>query len=282
MVLLTMIQQSKRLTGLLVCLLVLAACGGGGDGASKAGTTGGVSFQLQFIDSSDESHSRLPNAEMDDICVAYEIDEIEGTLSRIDGTVLTSATWPCEDHGGILDGVVPTSNLVLLIEGSVNGEVAWRGQKGGIEILPGQITSAGTVQMTNIIDDQTAPQILSTTPQDDATTIPVNIAITVDFNEPISAASLHDAFLLTDDNSNAVSGVVSYEDNDAQHVWRAKFVPANNLKAQTQYTMTLLDVVQDLAGNPIDDAHTWSFKTGSTTLPVMIWGRHNWGEAAWQ
>jgi hypothetical protein len=282
MVLPTMIQQAKTLTCLLVCLLVLAACGGGGDGASNAGATGGLSFQLQFIDPSDEAHLQISNADVDDICVAYEIDEIRGTLSRIDGTVLASDTWPCEDHRGILDGVAPTTDLVLLIEGIVNGEVAWIGQKAGIEILPDQITPAGTVQVTNITGDQTAPQILATTPRDDATAVPINTAVTVDFNERISTVSLHDAFLLTDDNSNTVDGVVSYEDNDDQQVWRAKFVPADNLKVQTQYTVTLLDVVQDLAGNSIADAHTWSFKTGSTTLPAMIWGRHNWGEAAWQ
>jgi hypothetical protein len=167
-----------------------------------------------------------------------------------------------------------------LIEGFVDGEVAWRGQKGGIEILPGQITSAGTVQMTNVTGDQTAPQILSTTPRDGAAAVPINTAISVDFNEPISAVSLHDAFLLTDDNSNAVSGIVSYEADD-QQVWRAKFVPADNLKVQTQYTVTLLDVVQDLAGNSITE-YEWRFKTGSTALPAMIWGQHNWGQAAWQ
>jgi hypothetical protein len=274
-------QQTKPLTCLLVCLLFLAGCGGGGGESSKAGTTGGLSFQLQFIDPSDEALSRLSNAEVDDICTAYEIDEIRAALSRIDGTELASATWPCEDHRGILDGVAPTTNLVLLIEGFVDGEVAWKGQKAGIEILPGQITSAGTVQMANITGDQTAPQILSTTPQNGAAAVPINTAITVDFNERISAVSLHDAFLLTDDNSNAVSGVVSCENDDDQLVWRAKFVPADNLKVQTQYNVTLLDVVQDLAGNSITE-HEWSFKTGSTVLPAMIWGQHNWGEAAWQ
>jgi hypothetical protein len=282
MVLPTMIQQAKTWTCLLVCLLLLAACGGGGDGSSNADTTGGLSFQLQFIDSSDEARFQISKAEGDDICTTYEIDEIRGALSRIDGTELASATWPCEDHGGILDGVAPTTNLVLLIEGVVDGEVAWRGQKAGIEILPGQITPAGTVQMINITDDQTAPQVLSTTPQEGAEGVPINTAITVDFNEPVSAVSLNDAFSLTDDASNSVTGVVNYEDNDDDQYWRAKFTPAANLKVQTQYTVTLLNVVHDLAGNTIDAPHEWSFTTGSTALPAMIWGQHNWGEAAWQ
>lgn len=277
-----MIQQVKTVTCLLVCLVLLTGCGGGGDGANNADTTGGLSFQLQFVDLSDDAHSRLSNAEVDNICAAYEIGEIRGALSRMDGTVLTSDTWPCEDHGGILDGVAPTTNLVLLIEGLVDGEVAWRGQKGGIDILPGQITPAGTVQVINITDDKTAPQILSTTPGDDAEGVPINIAIVVDFNERISIVSLHGAFQLTDDNSNSVEGIVSYEESDDDQLWQAKFTPTGNLSPQTQYTVTLLNVVQDLAGNTIDDAHSWNFKTGSTTLPAMIWGQHNWGEAAWQ
>jgi hypothetical protein len=280
MVLMTMIQQAKRLTGLLVCLLVLAACGGGGDGASNAGTTGGLSFRLKFIDPSDEAHVQISNAD-EDICTAYEIDEIKGTLSRIDGTELASGTWPCEDHRGILDGVTPTTNLALLIEGFVNGEVVWKGQKGGIEILPGEIASAGTVQMTNITDDQTAPQILSTAPQNAAEGVPINTAILVQFDEPVSAVSLHGAFSLTDESSNSVSGVVSYEDNDDQQFYQAKFEPNGNLSAQTEYNITLLSVVTDLADNAIA-GYEWSFTTGSTALPGMIWGQHNWGEATWQ
>jgi hypothetical protein len=287
MVLPTMIQQAKTWTCLLVCLLLLAACGGGGDGSSNADTTGGLSFQLQFIDSSDEARLQISKAEGDDICTTYEIDEIKGTLSRMDGTELASATWPCEDHGGILDDVAPTTNLVLLIEGFVvDDEVAsWRGQKAGIEILPGEITPVGTVQMINITGDQTAPQVLSTTPQNGAEAVPINTAITVDFNEPVSAVSVNDAFLLTDDASNSVTGVVSYEGNDVDQYWRAKFEPVGNLKVQTQYTVTLLDVVHDLAGNTIDNAYSWEFTTGSTALPPLIWGHDGpqgqWGNAAW-
>jgi hypothetical protein len=280
MVLPTMIQHAKALTGLLVCLLVLSACGGGGDGASNANTTGGLSFRLQFIDPPDEAHLQISNADVD-ICTAYEISQIRASLSRIDGTELASDTWPCEDHRAVLDGVAPTSNLVLLIEGFVNGEVVWRGQKGGIEILPGQIASAGTVQMINITGDQTAPQILSTAPRNNAEGVPINTVILIRFDEPVSAISLHGAFLLTDDSGNSVIGVVSYEDNDDQQFYQARVEPNGNLSAQTKYTITLLSVVTDLAGNSIAE-HEWSFTTGSTALPAMIWGQHNWGEATWQ
>ena len=279
MALLTMIQRAKSWTCLLVCLAFLAGCGGGGDGSSKADTTGGLSFQLQFIDPSNAAHLRLADADVN-ICETYAIDTIRATLSRIDGTLLASDTWTCEEHGGILDGVAPTSNLVLLVEGSAGGEWIWRGQKAGIEILPGQITPAGTVQMINTVDDHTPPQIVSTTPQDGADEVPINTAILVQFDEPVSAVSLHDAFLLTDDNSNSISGAVSYEDNDDDQFWQAKFMPSENLNANTQYTMTLLNVVRDLAGNAIE-AHTWSFNTGSTALKPLVWGKGKWGDA-WQ
>lgn len=279
-----MIHQAKTWTCLLVCLTFLAACGGGGDGSSEADTTGGLSFQLQFIDPSNTAQLRLADADVN-ICESYAIDTIRATLSRIDGTLLASDTWPCEEHGGILDGVAPTSNLVLLVEGSAGGEWIWKGQKGGIEIFPGQISPAGTVQVINIVDDQTPPQIVSTTPQDGAEEVPINTAVLVQFDEPVSAVSLYNAFLLTDDYSNSISGAVSYEDNDGDQFWQAKFMPSENLNANTQYTMTLLNVVQDLAGNPIE-AYTWSFNTGSTALPPMIWGHKGpqgmWGQAAWQ
>jgi hypothetical protein len=280
-----MIRQAKIWTWLLAGLLVLAGCGDGTDEALTAQSTGGLSFQLQFIDPPQEALSRLSHAETDDICTTYEIDEIEGSLSRIDGTVLVSDTWPCADHGGILDGVSPTTNLVLLIEGKVDGEVKWRGQKGAIEILPGQIIPAGTVQMINITGDQTPPQVLSTTPEGGTADIPTNTAISVRFDEPVSAVTLHGAFFITDGNSNSITGTVTYEDDDSQQLWQARFVPAANLSPETQYTATLLTSVHDLAGNYITDEITWSFTTGSDPLPPLIWGadgpQGQWGNAAW-
>lgn len=163
----------------------------------------------------------------------------------------------------------------------VGDALQWKGQLAGIEILPGQITPAGTVQMLNITGDTTAPQVTATSPLDNATAVPINAVITVDFNEPVSALSLNSAFLLTDDGSNQVDGAVSYEDSDGDALWRAKFTPDANLKDQTQYTMVLLNVVQDLAGNPIAAEHTWSFTTGSTALPALEWGVHDWGTSKW-
>jgi hypothetical protein len=137
------------------------------------------------------------------------------------------------------------------------------------------------VQVINITDDQTAPQVLSTTPQDGATEVPINTVISVRFDEPVSAVSLNGAFSLKGDDSIFVDGDVSYEGNDDQQLWQAIFEPAGNLRPRTQYTMTLLTIVHDLAGNHIDEVE-WSFTTGSEALPAMIWGQHNWGEATWQ
>jgi hypothetical protein len=220
----------------------------------------------------------MSNAEVN-ICEVHGIDEIRGTLLRIDGTVQASGVWPCEDHEGSMVCVAPTTNLFLMIEGLVDNVLRWKGQKAGIEILPDQVTYAGTVQMINVSDDHTAPQILSTTPRDGAVEVPINIVISIRFNEPVSAVTLHDSFFITDGNSNSVSGTVTYDDD--QQLWQAIFVPSGHLKNQAQYTVTLLDVVQDLAGNSIAK-HEWSFKTGSTALPAMIWDLHNWDEAVWQ
>jgi uncharacterized protein YjdB len=263
-----MIRQTTKLACLLVCLFILSACGGGGDTSSNADSTGGLSFKLHFVDSSDPQ-AWLSNADVD-ICEEYGINEITASLSRMNGTELAFDAWPCSEHSGVLDGIEPTTDLVLTVGGMVDDELQWKGQLAGIEILPDQITAAGKVLMLYITEDAAAPQVVATSPYDGAGDVPLNTAITVDFDEPVSAVLLYNGFLLTDDNSNSVSGTVSYEDNDDDQLYRAIFTPDGDLNAQTQYEVTLLEVVEDLAGNPIDEQYSWSFSCfdPSGTIPV--------------
>jgi len=68
--------------------------------------------------------------------------------------------------------------------------------------------------------------------------------------------------------SVAVPGVVSYLDR------QAVFTPTNALLVNTSYTATVTTDAEDLAGNALAAAHTWSFETDATTAlgpaPVLL------------
>jgi Ice-binding-like/Bacterial Ig-like domain len=74
--------------------------------------------------------------------------------------------------------------------------------------------------------------------------------------------------------SVAVPGVVSYLDR------QAVFTPTNSLLVSTSYTATVTADAEDLAGNTLSAAHTWSFETDATTAlgpaPVLLGASGNY------
>ena len=104
--------------------------------------------------------------------------------------------------------------------------------------------------------DTTPPAIEYTNPINDSVDVPVNSSIFVTFSEDIDPSTL-------DDNSmslnNGVSGTVNYDPSTKV----ATFTPSNNLSFETNYTVTLTTDILDLAGNPLQEAFSWSFTTAS-------------------
>ena len=115
--------------------------------------------------------------------------------------------------------------------------------------------------------DTTAPEVSGTDPANSTTDFYLNRHITASFDKSMDPSTINTTnFTITYDGGvNTVSGVVSYNDNG--HV--ATFNPDVNLTADVVYTATLSTAVEDLAGNTLATAFSWSF-SGTEESPALL------------
>lgn len=106
--------------------------------------------------------------------------------------------------------------------------------------------------------------VLSTTPEDGATKVPLEKVITVTFNEEMNPKTItQTSFSLLGDNK--VSGTVTYNTENNT----LTFVPASQLLQATTYTGRVTTSVKDLLGNALQSDYVWTFSTGTTVSPVV-------------
>jgi hypothetical protein len=113
----------------------------------------------------------------------------------------------------------------------------------------------GVDQITVYMEDTILPEILSTTPENDAV-VSIASTITITFSEAMDTDTITESSFTVSDGSSDVSGTISFSSEDAV----AEFTPTANLSYDTTYTVTLNSTIQDLYGNALTTT-TWSFKT---------------------
>jgi hypothetical protein len=125
--------------------------------------------------------------------------------------------------------------------------------------------------------DASAPFVVSTTPANAATGVPINRPITATFNKAMNASTLNSA-TFTLQGATAVPGTVTYGGTTAT------FTPSSSLAVSTTFTGTITTAVTDLAGNPMASTFTWSFTTGTAAAagpaPVAFGSANSFGVLA--
>jgi len=107
------------------------------------------------------------------------------------------------------------------------------------------------------------PVVLATSPTNIATTVSLNQMIAVSFNEEMNAASFNKT-------SFTVQGLTPVEGNVSYSGTTATFIPANELGANTTYTVRVSSSVQNVSGESLPNDHVWTFSTGSIISPAVI------------
>jgi hypothetical protein len=111
----------------------------------------------------------------------------------------------------------------------------------------------------------TPPTVTTVTPSNGSTGVPVSVALTATFSQPVVQNTV--SFTLKDSGGNTVAGSVSF--NGANTV--ATFTPASSLSASTTYTATVSGA-QNTSGVAMSSPYSWSFTTGTVAqCPCSIW-----------
>jgi hypothetical protein len=117
-----------------------------------------------------------------------------------------------------------------------------------------------------------APQVLSTTPAPGAIGVPIGVAPTVTFSEPIDPDSVTaSTLLLTDTANNPVPFTFSFGPGNFTIILTP--TPEQPLQNEQAYTVTLkggavAPQITDVAGTPLAADFTWSFITESAPAPA--------------
>ncbi len=127
------------------------------------------------------------------------------------------------------------------------------------------VVIAGCKEDTFIEDFGVCPVVLSTTPEDGATLVPLSSQVTVTFNEEMNPETItQSSFSLT--GSEKVTGAISY-DNETNTL---TFVPENELTYATTYTGRVNRSVKDVLGNNLQTDYVWTFTTLAATTPEVV------------
>ena len=251
-----------------LCLLLtisFSACSNIDTGRSPGSTgTGEIAFRLAWqrppLSKAKSSFSPSFNA-----CVDYAIDTVSATVYDSGDNVITSASWPCSAHEGLITTVLPGSNYTVRVDGKSLSSITWNGLATAVTVTTDQVADAGTIVMDYIGDDTANPAITNIDPASEAVNVPVTARVKITFSESISASTVNTTNIkltLTDDSD--VPGSISYDGAGAAAV----FTPSSALAYNTQYILHALTGVTDLAGNALVSAFTSTFTT--EIAPVAV------------
>ncbi|MHB1117346.1 ice-binding family protein [Sideroxydans sp.] len=116
--------------------------------------------------------------------------------------------------------------------------------------------------------DTTAPTVISTVPASGATSVAVGANIVATFSETMNAATITAASTFTlKQGSTVIPGVATFPGTTI-----ATFNPTSDLTAGLVYTATITTAAEDLAGNALAVAKTWSFTAASVVGQVVCGG----------
>ena len=191
------------------------------------------------------------------------VNSVTATFSLpMDATTLTSSTFFVQKGATAVSGSVASSGAAatLTFAPALSPATGYTAT-----ITTGAKSTAGVALAANYTWsfttaaalDTTPPTVVSTFPADLATGVSGGAVLQVVFSEAMTPSTINAATITLKLGAAAVSGAVTYSGTTAT------FTPGSTLTAGAVYTATVGTGVQDLAGNALAAAKTWSFTVSS-------------------
>jgi len=111
-----------------------------------------------------------------------------------------------------------------------------------------------------------APRVTSITPNSDATNVEPDAVVTIEFSEPVAAATVNDTSVKLLEGSREIHGTVAYADS------KVTLTPAEPLALLATYTVSVSTAVTDLEGLPLEEGFEAKFtaRDGTFTMEDVV------------
>jgi len=134
-------SAKKAISGVLTCIfclfiLFVSACENKSEDSNKDATSdmGSIAFSLIWPGTEQSVQTSTARSfTSEDVCVDFDVETIWLRVTDQAGSEFcnNSPGWSCSAHQGEIHEVPPGSGRHLIIEGTVSGEVRWRGEYHG-------------------------------------------------------------------------------------------------------------------------------------------------------
>jgi hypothetical protein len=109
------------------------------------------------------------------------------------------------------------------------------------------------------------PTVVTTSPVNLATNVPLSQIITATFNEKLNPATVNALTFKVQGASGSIAGSITYNDSNK----KISFTPVSKLSANTTYTSRITSSVKDMMGNALQTDYIWTFSTGAMIIPMI-------------
>lgn len=110
----------------------------------------------------------------------------------------------------------------------------------------------------------TAPIVMSTDPNNNASGVALNKVVTATFNMPMDALTINTSTFTLKQGTTTIVGSVSYSGSTAT------FTPTSNLSSGNTYTATITTGAKNTLGTPLANDYIWNFTTKNPSGPPVI------------
>ena len=178
----------------------------------------------------------------------------------MDPQSINALTFTLSQGGTLVPGTVgylaATHQATFTPAASLSASAVYRATiKGGVTNASGSPLGA---DYTWYFSTGTAPLVVSTSPQDAAVSVSVNLPLTVVFSEPMDPATLSSTTFMLTVGGKSVGGAVSYSST----AFAATFTPSSPLPQYASCTATITTSATSVNGTALAASYSWSVTAG--------------------